>query len=148
MREGLPSYGLNSEFRDVRIEDGVLLPNYRLPTEAEWEYAAKARRDFKYSGSEEPDEVAWYKSNSGQKTHPVAMKKPNAWGICDMSGNVWEWCADDDELARTKVIHGGAFYRDKEGVGAAARDGSSEYIRNYFLGVRVVVVSISLGAGS
>ncbi len=70
---------------------------FRLPTEAEWEFAARGgtkAHGNKYSGSNNIDFVAWYYDNSGQTTHPVATKAPNELGIYDMSGNVWEWCQD------------------------------------------------------
>ena len=80
---------------------------YRLPTEAEWEYAAKAGTELEYAGSDNLDDVGWYDGNSGEKTHPGGLKKANAWGLYDMSGNVWEWCWEKERTAR--VSRGGSW---------------------------------------
>jgi formylglycine-generating enzyme required for sulfatase activity len=107
---------------------------YRLPTEAEWEYAAlggQKSRGFKYAGSDNLNEVAWYDENSGSKTHPVGQKKPNELGLYDMSGNVYEWCAD---------WYGSDYYKNSpknnptgpvNGSGRVGRGGSWRYGADY-----------------
>ena len=84
--------------------------DYRLPTEAEWEYACrggKLSKGYDYAGSNDIDEVAWYDANSDNRTHSVGQKQPNELGLYDMSGNVWEWCQDMHE--GTGMCRGGSW---------------------------------------
>ncbi len=111
---------------------------YRLPSEAEWEYACRAGGRQEYCGSDSADSVAWYGSNSGSKTHSVAGKRANTWGLHDMSGNVWEWtqdCSNDSfNGAPTDgnawmsgncdrpVLRGGAFVSEPKDIRATNRN--------------------------
>ncbi len=81
----------------IRKLNSLTGKNFRMPTEAEWEFAARGGNNshgYKYSGSNNIDDVAWYDSNSEGQTHPVKQKQPNELGLYDMTGNVLEWCSD------------------------------------------------------
>lgn len=159
-REGLPkAYDSNGNLLDKygRVTtDPSKVVGYRLPTEAEWEYAARGgdrSREYKYSGSDNVDDVAWYLSNSGYETHEVGQKLPNALGIHDMSGNVWEWCGDwwnasyyshssttnpyNGTVSDNRVVRGGSWYRNAFATRVSYRTNRSPYYSDSNLGFRI-----------
>ena len=101
--------------------------NYRLPSEAEWEYACRAGTTTRfYSGDSDSDldRVGWYRGNSGSKAHPVGQKQPNAWGLYDMHGNVWEWCEDWYHDSYTGAPNNGTAWTSPSGTSRVLRGGS------------------------
>jgi len=134
---------------------------YRLPTEAEWEYAARAGSKSAFSGGEitktdcthDPilDDLGWYCGNARGKTHPVAQKNANSWGLYDMQGNVWEWCQDrygdypsgsvtdpaGPLSGQFRVFRGGSGFFSAMYCRSASRDGNSPGERNGGLGFRL-----------
>ena len=144
-----------------RLNDMGLAPKgwkFTLPTEAQWEYAARGgnrSRGYKYSGSDNLDDVAWYTSNSGSKTHPVALKTANELGLYDMSGNVWEWCLDRYETGYARdpefltgnsgtdcVIRGGSCGNFAKDCRSAYRYHFGSGGRDGFTGFRVALVKV------
>jgi len=128
---------------------------YRLPTEAEWEFACRggvSSAHYKYSGSNTANEVAWIDANSGQTTHPVGTKAPNELGIYDMSGNVLEWCSDwlnqytvgaklnpkGAASGTLRVGRGGSFRSIERVIRVSARSGNQPDGRAMNLGFRLV----------
>ena len=129
---------------------------FTLPTEAEWEYAARGGKkstNAKYSGSSSVANVAWYDGNSGRQTHPVGKLRPNELGIYDMSGNVWEWCLDwygsyssasqTDPMGpgsgSIRVLRGGSWHNGAKGCRVSYRNGNTPGSRPYDSGFRVVL---------
>jgi formylglycine-generating enzyme required for sulfatase activity len=131
------------------------LESYRLPTEAEWEYAARAGSTTKYCfGDDESQlaEYAWYDKNSAQETHPVGQLKPNAWDLYDMHGNVWEWVQDwyaeyteasvtdpqGPSSGSSRIIHGSSWLHDARSCRSAVRGFAAPGNSINSLGVRVL----------
>lgn len=125
---------------------------YRLPSEQEWAYACQAGVNSEYCGSDNIDSVAWYQGNAENETHPISTKRANAWGIYDMSGNVWEWVEDswheDFKGAPTdggpwigdstnRVIRGGSWFSDAQSVHATKRFGFNQSGRSNNIGFRI-----------
>lgn len=121
--------------KDIKLD--IAKNGYRLPTEAEWEYACRAGTTTDYYWGDKMDgDYCWFGNRRGQ-VHPVGQKEPNAWGLYDMSGNVWEWCWDwyDNEyykkspennptgpsVGSTRVLHGGGWGNGADGCRSASR---------------------------
>ncbi len=126
-----------------------------LPTEAQWEYACRAGTSRPFAGTGKVDEMAWVEENSGRQTHPVGEKKANDFGLHDMHGNVWEWCADwyqadfyressgakdplcENSDSEYRVVHGGSWFFDASACRSACRNGLPPGMREVDLGFRL-----------
>jgi len=140
---------LNEDSKYPSIADFRKTEGFRLPTELEWEWFAKGGEvaiqdgtfNFKYSGSKNIDEVAWYGDNSGNQTHNVGMKKTNQLGLYDCSGNVWEWCYDGvayDESKLNRRIRGGAWNYSSDFCDILCRNYVQSTFNINYIGFRIV----------
>ncbi|MCC7507298.1 MAG: formylglycine-generating enzyme family protein [Saprospiraceae bacterium] len=140
---------------------------YRLPSEAEWEYAARGGKyhadGYKYAGSDRLKDVGWFEENSDQETKPVGQKDANPLGLYDMSGNVWEWCEDDrhdnykgaptdgsawidtPERGAGRVRRGGSWINTARRCRVAYRVAGRPGSRDFYLGLRLVLALQSVG---
>lgn len=143
-----------------RLPEGF---EYTLPTGAQWEYASRAGSSTEYyfgDDADRLDEAAWYGENSGKETHPVAQKLPNAWGLYDMYGNVWEWCSDwyaggyspesvtdpqGPDLGTARVLRGGCMLSLASCCRSAERIRCAPSVTGSILGFRVCLSAMDKG---
>lgn len=150
----------NVDFEEVqefiRCLNAITGKHYRLPTEAEWEYAArggKKSKGYLYSGSNDINDVGWWKGNSGNMTHAVGKKKPNELGLYDMSGNVYEWCSDwytaykpgnftnstGAESGEQRTARGGSWWDENRRTRSGSRSCYDPESTNHTFGLRLVL---------
>ena len=132
--------GLTAAYRidGERVEWDRAADGYRLPTEAEWEYACRAGTTGPRYG--ELDAIAWYRGNSGGRLHDIGGRRPNAWGLHDMLGNVWDWCwdlYDPDVYGTYRVLRGGGWFDEHWSCRASVRRRSHPTFRVDDVGFRV-----------
>jgi len=144
----------NSMWNGVEIVPGS--NGYRMPTEAQWEYACRAGIVTKYNtGNEATDKTGWYVNNSNNMTHEVGLKPPNAWGLYDMHGNVFEWCWDwfdfypyvlnqtdpegpPEKTGFFRAIRGGSYLSPITSLRSAFRTDHEMHLRFKDTGIRLV----------
>lgn len=141
----------------IRRLNGLTGRKYRLPTEAEWEFACRSGgKEETYCGGGDLDSISWNEANSGGRVHPVGQKRPNALGIYDMSGNVWEWVQDwsgeyhgnrqqdpsGPPSSSTRVRRGGSWHYGARQARAAWRSSGYPDDRAFDLGFRLVLPSV------
>jgi formylglycine-generating enzyme required for sulfatase activity len=135
---------------------------WRLPTEAEWEFAARGGQNQRFAGSDSLDAVGWYSANSGSSTQAVGQKAANGYGLHDMNGNVWEWCSDwfgsdyyesspqdnpkGPPSGSGRVLRGGSWGHQARYCRTTHRHNRRPDARNYYNGFRLVLVEDSTGA--
>ncbi|QNE23256.1 formylglycine-generating enzyme family protein [Kribbella qitaiheensis] len=137
--EGIePAYGIGDDRDGLDVVCDWEADGYRLPSEAEWEYACRAGSTAVRYG--ELDEIAWYRENSGGQVHAAGTKLPNAWGLYDTIGNVWEWCWDHFDpkvYGPYRVFRGGGAYDEPRACRASCRRKSHPTFHIDDLGFRV-----------
>lgn len=134
-----PAYRLCDDAEgDGRVKWDASAEGYRLPTEAEWEYACRAGTTGARYGP--LDKIAWHRGNSRERIHDVGGRQPNAWGLYDMLGNVWEWCWDiyDAEVYGSyRVFRGGGWFDERWSCRASVRRRSHPTLRLDDVGLRI-----------